>query len=194
MSINRRALALAPLLGLPVFRLGAAPAGLKAGQFDPPHPAPDFQLQGSDGRPLSLAAFKGRVVLLFFGFTHCPEVCPTTLATLAQVRKQLGADAARLQVVYITVDPERDSVQRMAAYLRGFDPGFVGGTGTEAQLAAVRQRYGVHMKRIPMGSGYGVDHGTSVYVIDREGRLRAMMPYGHAAADFVNDVRQLLKS
>jgi len=192
--ITRRVLALAPLLALPLFGARAAQPGLKAGQFDPPHPAPDFQLQGSDGRPLSLAAFKGRVVLLFFGFTHCPEVCPTTLATLAQVRKQLGADAARLQVVYITVDPERDSVQRMAAYLRGFDTGFIGGTGTEAQLAAVRQRYGVHMKRIPMGGSYGVDHGTSVYVIDREGKLRAMMPYGHAAADFVGDVRQLLRS
>jgi protein SCO1 len=188
----RRDLAAAALLAL-ALGAGAAAPTLKSGQFDPPLPAPDFVLQGSDNRELKLANHKGRVVLMFFGFTHCPEVCPTTLATLAQVRKQLGADAARVQVVYITVDPERDTPQRMAAYLRAFDAGFVGGTGKPEQLAAVRQQYGVHMKRLPMPGGYGIDHGTSVYVIDRQGRLRAMMPYGHSAADFVHDIRALLK-
>jgi protein SCO1/2 len=169
-----------------------AGAALKAGTFQPPAPAPELSLQASTGGTLSLAQYRGRVVLLEFGFTNCPKVCPTTLAVLAQVRKRLGADARDLQVVFVTVDPERDSAAQLRAYLHGFDPSFVGGTGTPAQLAAVRQHYGVIAQRRNVGDGYTVGHSSSVFLIDRKGLLRAMMPYGHPPADYLHDIRALL--
>ena len=166
---------------------------LKAGVFEPPAAAPDFTLRGSDGAELKLSRFRGKVVALVFGFTHCPEVCPTTLATLAQARKALGADAAALQVVYITVDPERDELAGMRDYLAAFDKSFVGGTGAPEALAAVRKGYGVTAVKVPLaGGGYAMNHSSSVYLIDREGRLRALMPYGHDAKDFAHDFRLLL--
>lgn len=190
--MKRRALLLATL------PLGAAAANdrLKAGVFEPAQAAPEFALKGSDGAALNLARFKGRLVLLVFGFTNCPEVCPTTLATLAQARKALGTDAADVQVVYVTVDPERDSVDRIRQYLAAFDPSFVGGTEAPDKLAAMRQRYGVVAEKIAskQPNAYGMNHSTSVWLIDRTGRLRAMMPYGHEAKDFVHDLKLLLAS
>ena len=173
------------------------PIGLKAGVFDPPQAAAEFPdgLRASDGGELKLAHYRGKVVLLVFGFTHCPAVCPVTLATLAEARRTLGADAKALQVVYMTVDPERDDVASIRKYLAGFDASFVGGTGQPQVLETVRQRYGVTARKIPPAGGgadYGVSHSTSIYVIDRDGRLRALMPFGHSAADFAHDVRQLL--
>lgn len=167
-------------------------APLKAGTFDPPGMAPELSLQSSNGGTLSLASYRGKVVLLGFGFTSCPKVCPTTLAVLAQAKKRLGAQGKQVQVVYVTVDPERDDAGRMHAYLRGFDPSFVGGVGSPAQLAAVRRKYGVMAERKPVGDSYSVGHSSSVYLIDRKGRLRAMMPYGRPAADFVHDLQVLL--
>ena len=131
-------------------------------------------------------------MLLEFGYTSCPKVCPTTLATLAQARRKLGDAARQVQVVFVTVDPERDDAGRMRAYLKGFDPTFVGGTGTPAQLEAVRTRYGVIAQRHNVGDGYVVGHSSSVYLIDRQGRLRGMMPFGSVADDYVHDVRALL--
>jgi protein SCO1/2 len=167
-------------------------APLKAGVFEPPRPAPELSLDASGGGKLSLANYRGKVVLLGFGFTSCPEVCPTTLATLAQTRKRLGSQGEQVQVVYVTVDPERDTADRMRAYLHGFDPGFVGGTGTPEQLAAVRKNYGVMAERKPVGNSYSVAHSSSVYVIDQKGLLRGMMPYGRLPDDYVHDVRTLL--
>lgn len=173
------------------------PVGLKAGAFDPPQAAAEFPdgLRASDGTQLKLARYRGKVVLLVFGFTHCPAVCPVTLATLAEARRELGPDAAGLQVVYVTVDPERDDVATIRKYLAGFDPSFVGATGQPQVLEGVRKRYGVTARKIaPAGGGadYGISHSTSIYLIDRDGRLRALMPFGHTAADFAHDVRQLL--
>lgn len=167
-------------------------AVLKAGAFEPPAAAPELGLAASSGGTLSLADYRGRVVLIAFGFTACPEVCPTTLAVLAQARKRLGPQGKDVQVVFVTVDPERDDAERIRGYLRGFDPGFVGGTGTPAQLAAVRARYGVVAQRQAIGNSYTVGHSSSVYLVDREGLLRGMMPYGSPAADFVHDIRVLL--
>jgi protein SCO1 len=173
------------------------PIGLKAGVFDPPQPAAEFPagLRATDAGELKLERWRGKVVLLVFGFTHCPAVCPTTLATLAETRKLLGADAAALQVVYVTVDPERDDLAHVRTYLAGFDPTFVGGTGRPEALATLRQRYGVTAQKVPPAGGgadYFMSHSTSIYLIDRAGRLRALMPFGHSAADFAHDVRQLM--
>lgn len=167
-------------------------AMLKAGVFEPPRAAPELSLAASHGGTLSLADYRGKVVLLGFGFTSCPEVCPTTLAVLARARKRLGERAEQVQVVYVTVDPERDSAAHMKAYLRGFDPTFVGGTGTPMQLAEVRKNYGVMAERKPMGNSYTVGHSSSVYLIDRDGLLRGMMPYGRTPDDYVHDVQVLL--
>lgn len=173
------------------------PIGLKAGVFDPPQPAAEFPagVHGTDRGDLTLARWHGKVVLLVFGFTHCPAVCPTTLATLAQARKLLGPDAASVQVVYVTVDPERDDLAHVRSYLAGFDTAFVGGTGQPQVLAELRKRYGATAQRIPAAGGgadYGMSHSTTIWLIDRQGRLRALMPFGHSAEDFAHDVRQLM--
>jgi protein SCO1/2 len=176
---------------------GAAPARaedaamLKAGVFEPARGAPEFTLQGSDGKELTLSHYRGKVVVLGFGFTSCLAVCPVTLGTLAAAHKALGTRGGDLQVVYITVDPERDDAAQMKQYLAKFDPTFVGGTGSEAQLAAVRKDYGVAAEKVAGPDG-SYNHSSFVYLIDREGRLRALMPFGHTAADFVHDIEILL--
>jgi protein SCO1 len=171
---------------------GANPPALKAGVFEPPRAAPEFSLQGSDGSALNLRRFQGKVVLLGFGFTWCASVCPTTLATLAQARRKLGTEAADVQIVYITVDPERDDAARMKEYLAAFDQTFVGGTGTAERLAAVRKDYGVSAEKKGQGKNYQVAHSSFTFLIDRSGNLRALMPYGHGPDDYVHDLRILL--
>jgi len=134
-------------------------------------------------------------VALGFGYTSCPDVCPTTLANLAQAREKIGAAARDLQVVYITVDPERDSLQRLKAYLAGFDPTFIGASGTPEQLAAARKAYGIEVKRqnVPGStSEYFVHHSSFIYLIDRAGNIRALLPFGVTVDDIVHDVRALL--
>ena len=189
-----RALAmLLPLSFLALASGAADDAGFRAGVFSPPRAAPDFVLQGSDGTELKLSRYRGKVVILEFGFTSCPDVCPTTLAALAAARKTLGAQGGELQVVYVTVDPERDDAERLRKYLAAFDPSFVGATGSAEQLAAVRREYGIAATRQTSGSSYVFSHSSYTYLIDREGSLRALMPYGHAPDDYVHDVRILLK-
>lgn len=167
----------------------------KAGTLSPVMPAPEIALSGTDGKPFSMARFRGKVVLLAFGFSNCGEVCPITLATLAAARKKLDADAADVQVVYITVDPERDTAPQMKKFLGSFDPTFVGGVGTRPQLELAYQSYGISISKVanPDGS-YTLGHSSSIYMIDRAGGLRAVMPYGHPADDFVHDLKILLRS
>jgi protein SCO1 len=167
---------------------------LRAGAFKPPRMAPDFSLQGSNGVELKLGEHRGKVIVLAFGFTSCPDVCPTTLGVLAQAHKMLATQSQGLQVLYVTVDPQRDDAQRMRAYLAGFDPTFLGGTGTAEQLKAVRDAYGIFAYRKKVGAGYTVAHSSYTYLIDREGRLRALMPYGHSPEDYVHDLRILMKT
>lgn len=169
-----------------------ASPSLIAGTFDPPRAAPEFELPSSNGGSLKLADHRGKVVLLGFGFTSCPDVCPTTLAVLAQARKQLGEHADELQVLYVTVDPQTDTAARMKQYLATFDPTFIGGTGSEAELNAVRKEYGILAQKKTVGANYTYAHSSYVYLIDRAGKLRGLMPYGHSAQDFAHDVRALL--
>jgi protein SCO1/2 len=173
--------------------VAAHAAAFKSGQFDPPRPAPEFSLQGSDGRELKMSQFRGKVVLLSFGYSSCTAVCPVTLATLALARRQLAARAAEVQVVYVTVDPQKDVPARLRTFLNGFDQSFVGGTGTEEQLAAVRKDYGISAQKVPFGEGYAYNHSSFTYLIDRSGRIRSVMLYGHSAEDYVNDLTLLLK-
>jgi protein SCO1/2 len=165
---------------------------LKAGIFNPPREAPDFSVRGSNGTPLTLSQYRGKVVVLGFGYTHCPNVCPATLAVLAMAQRKLGKLGSQVQVIYLTVDPERDSPERLKQYLIAFDPSFVGGTGSAAQMAAVRLSYGVTAQKVGTGSDYGVAHSSFIYLITREGKLRALMPFGHKADDYVHDISMLL--
>jgi protein SCO1/2 len=186
---------LAPLLACMLLSL-TAHAGeaeeLKAGVFNPPREAPDFSLRGSDGAALTLSHYRGKVVVLGFGYTSCPNVCPVTLAVLAQAHRKLGPRGSQVQFIYLTVDPERDNAERLKQYLAAFDPTFVGGTGTAAQMAAVRASYGVSAEKHGSGSDYAVAHSSFVYLITRDGKLRALMPFGHKADDFVHDISALL--
>lgn len=165
----------------------------KAGVFSPSRAAPDFVLEGSDGNPLTLSHYRGKVVLLSFGYSSCQAVCPVTLAVLSQAHHALGAQASQVQIIYITVDPERDTAVKLKQFLTAFDPSFIGGTGTETQLAAVRKLYGVTAEKHGSGDDYVYSHSSFIYLIDKKGQLRALMPFGHKPEDFVHDLRLLLK-
>lgn len=173
---------------------------LKAGVFSPPRQAPDFSLSGSNGAELKLSQYRGKVVILAFGFTSCVDVCPVTLAVLAEARKKLGAEGKNIQIVYVTVDPARDDAKRMREYLAAFDPTIIGGTGPAQQLDVVYKAYGIIANKVankakkPTPGNYVIAHSSYTYLIDRAGALRALMPYGHSADDYVHDVKILLKS
>jgi protein SCO1/2 len=167
---------------------------LKAGVFDPPRPAPEIALPASSGTPVKLSDYRGKVVVLEFGFSHCPAVCPVSLASLTQARQLLGARGKDVQVLFITVDPARDTAERLRSYLAQFDPSFVGITGSEAQIAQVLKDYGISAAKQPIkgSSDYSMSHSSYLYFIDRQGRQRAMMPFGRPAADIAHDLAILL--
>lgn len=169
-------------------------AELKSGVFDPPRAAPDFSLPGSHGGEFTLSQQQGKLVVLGFGFSHCPDICPTTLANLAQVRKNLGALADQVQVVYVTVDPERDTVERLHTYMQNFHSSFIGLSGSAGALAEVRKAYGIiAAKEVHNDGNYEVHHSSYLYLIDRKGLLRALVPYGKTAEDIVHDIKILLQ-
>jgi protein SCO1/2 len=194
--VSRILFLLIPLLLLATTVRATDNAELKSGVFDPPRLAPDFALPASTGKEFKLNSQRGKLVVLGFGFSHCPDVCPVTLAVLAQVRKQLGALATDVQVVYLTVDPERDTAARLREYLAAFDPTFIGVTGTPEQLSAIRQAYGIVASRAEnkdAKDGYLVHHSSYIYLIDRQGLLRALVPFGKTAADIAHDIKILLQ-
>ncbi len=170
-------------------------AVLKSGVFEPPRMAPDFSLASSRDNVFTLSEQRGKLVVLGFGFSYCPNVCPMTLANLAQTAKHLGALADQVQVVYVTVDPERDTADRLREYLANFNPNFIGVTGSVDELAAVRQAYGIIAKKEVHKNGgtYEVHHSSYLYLIDREGLLRALVPFGKSADDIAHDIKLLLQ-
>ncbi|MCS7222769.1 MAG: SCO family protein [Anaerolineae bacterium] len=164
-------------------------------RFDPPPLAPDFTLIDQEGRSVRLSDYRGRLVLLFFGYTHCPDVCPTTLAKLRYALQELGEVAREVQVIFISVDPERDTPEVVKRYLSHFDPTFVGLTGRPEEIEAVTQAYGVYVEKEEVGSaaGYLITHSARTYVIDREGRLVLTFIYETEPQDIVADLKQLLR-
>jgi protein SCO1 len=175
----------------------AAPAtGFKSGVFDPPRAAPEIVLPASNGEQFKLSSYRGKVVVLEFGYTHCLDVCPVSLAALTQARQKLGAAAADVQVVFITVDPARDSAERLRTYLKPFDPTFIGITGTQRQIDALLKSYGISATRRPVEGSktdYTMHHSSYLYFIDRQGMQRALMPFGRPADDMVHDLKLLLQ-
>jgi protein SCO1 len=163
--------------------------------YDPPLPAKDFVLPDQRGNPFQLSEQQGRVVLLFFGYINCPDVCPITLTEFRQIKSMLGERAERVDFVFITVDPERDTPERIAAHLQNFDPTFIGLTGELADLEAVWDSYGVFQAKVDVGSaaGYLVDHTSRVYAIDAAGDLRLTYSFGTGSQVMAEDIYHLLE-
>jgi protein SCO1/2 len=158
----------------------------------PPHAeSPQLNLTDASGGPRSLADFRGRVVVVFFGFVHCPDACPTELFKLALVMKKLGALRDRIQVLFITLDPERDTPAVLKSYVSAFDPRIVALTGTTAQIDAAAASFFVQYARVGSGADYTIDHSTSTYVIDAAGRLRLIGGMKTTAGDYAHDLSAL---
>ncbi|MCY1203287.1 hypothetical protein D9M72_147890 [compost metagenome] len=155
-------------------------------------PDGDFQLQDTDGRERRLADYRGHPVMLFFGFTQCPDICPTALTRAVEIKGLLGADAARLRILFITVDPERDTPEILRAYTQAFDPGFVGLRGDAQQTRAAAQSFKVFYQRVPTGSSYTMDHTALTYVIDAQGKLRIALRHQQTAQECADDLRTVL--
>ena len=158
--------------------------------------ARDFSLTDHNGQTRSLKDFKGKVVVLFFGFTQCPDVCPTSMNELAEVKKMLGKDGDRLQGLFVTVDPERDTPEVLKAYMGNFDPSFLAlYTTTPEQLAALAKDYKVYYKKVDgkTPTSYTMDHSAGSYVYDTEGKLRLYTRYGTGVQPLVDDIKLLLK-
>ncbi len=153
----------------------------------------DFHLHDPEGHERSLAEFRGKVVLIFFGFTQCPDVCPTALARAVEVRRALGDDGRRLQVIFVTVDPERDTPAVLRAYLQAFDADFLGLSGDLAQTEAAARDFRIFYQKVPTGSSYTMDHTALSYAFDPAGRLRLAIRHAETAASVAADVKLLLK-
>jgi len=154
----------------------------------------DFRLTDHHGKPRTLADFKGRVVVVFFGFTHCPDVCPAVLGEISAVVNELGKDADRVQVLFITVDPERDTQEVLSRYVPAFHAGFLGLYGdAEATLRTAKEFKVFYQKQPLPGGGYSVDHSAGTFVYDTEGRLRLFAGYGQGAPKMLHDIRMLLR-
>jgi len=163
--------------------------------IDPPAPAADFELFDQNGVPFRLSEQRGKVTLIFFGYTNCPDVCPVTLSEYKRVKERLGDQADLVNFVFITVDPERDTPERVAAYVANFDPSFIGLSGDRQQLEPIWTAYGVYQERQDLGSaaGYLVDHTARTYVIDKQGHWRLNYPFGMENEKIVADVSHLIR-
>jgi len=157
------------------------------------HAHADFQLADFNGKPRSLLDFRGKVVVLFFGYTHCPEICPTMLADLAQVMHLLGKDVERVQVLFVTLDPERDSPELLAKYVLSFDPSFLGLYGDDQATKQAADAFGVnYVKQDDKHGGYTLDHTAGMYLLGTRGKPLLLAPYGQSAEQLAQDIRLLL--
>ncbi len=156
--------------------------------------AQGFELTDHTGQKRTLADYKGKVVVVFFGFTHCPDVCPTTLAEMAAVKKELGADGDKLQVLFVTVDPERDTQQALADFVPAFDPSFVGLYGNAEQTARLQKEFKLFVQKVAnkQGGGYSVDHTAGSYVYDPQGRIRLFVRSGQGPQTVLSDIKLIL--
>jgi protein SCO1/2 len=153
-----------------------------------------LELTDHTGKPRRLEDFRGKAVVLFFGFTHCPDVCPTTLADIAQAVKSLGSDAERVQVLMVSVDPERDTPEALAKYVTAFDPRFLGLRGDLAATKKAASDFKIYFEKRKSGDSYTVDHSGQSYVIDPQGRLRLLVRHDRIGQDLAADLRTLLSS
>jgi protein SCO1/2 len=180
------------LAALPLVAGTAHAAGFTAIDITGANIGPDYQLFYGDGKPASLRDFKGKVVMLFFGFTQCPDVCPTALSRAVEIKRLLGADGNKLQVVFVTVDPERDTAPLLAEYMRAFDPSFVAVRGNLEQTAKAAKDFKIFYRKVPSGSSYTMDHTALTYVFDTSGKIRLAMKHAQTAQECAADLRLLI--
>ncbi|HSL42204.1 MAG TPA: SCO family protein [Anaerolineales bacterium] len=194
------------LVGLSLFALIAAvaagvyffsePASFRGTTYAEPYPvAPEIELTHADGSEFRLSEQRGKIVMVFFGYTSCPDICPTTMAELNQALGKIGDKADEVQVLYITVDPERDTPERVEEYVNHFNADFIGLSGSDSELTRVWSNYGVFRQKVEGASaaGYLVDHTARVTVIDQDGNLRVSFPFDTPVDDIVHDLKLMLK-
>ncbi len=190
-------LAIVIVAGLLVVRNRAEPYAFNGGELTPAQAAPALPLEGPGGEPYDVAANAGGVTLLFFGYTTCPDICPTTVNDFVTVKDELGPLADRTDFVLVSVDPERDTHERLAEYLGFFDDSFIGLRGNEEQTETAKMGYGVITQRVEYpesSTKYLIDHTSLIYLIDPAGNLRATYPYGTDPVSIAADVRYLLEN
>jgi protein SCO1/2 len=187
------------LLFLPAILLAACDTGpgkpaFKAIDITGAEYGRDFSLPDANGQVRTLADFKGKVTVVFFGYTQCPDVCPTTMIELAEVKKALGADGARVQGIFVSVDPERDTPEVLKAYVTNFSPDFVALRGTPEETAALAKHFKVFYSKVPgpTPTSYTIDHTAGSYVFDAQGKLRLFTRYGTGAEALTHDLKLLL--
>jgi protein SCO1/2 len=186
----------AALLGCGEKPAGSAPkVSFKSIDITGAEYARKLELPDADGKPRSLGEFKGKVVVVFFGYTQCPDVCPTTMAELSQVKRALGDDGARLQGVFVTIDPERDTGVVLKAYVDTFNAGFVGLRGSDAQTKEVAREFKVFFAKVPgkTESSYTIDHTAGAYIFDPQGRIRLFSRHSAGPKALEDDIRALLR-
>ena len=173
---------------------GAARPSFKGVDITGADYAKELNLLDADGKPRTLADFKGKVTVIFFGYTQCPDVCPTTMAELATIKRAMGADGERVQGIFVTVDPERDTPEVLKAYLAAFDPSFVALRGSSEQTTEAAREFKVFFAKVAgkTPGSYTMDHTAGSYIIDPQGRLRLFERYGAPAEDLQSDLKQLL--
>ena len=154
----------------------------------------DITFVDQDGTPRTLRDYRGRLLAVFFGFARCPDVCPTRLFELSQLMEQLGSDRQRVQVLFVTLDPERDTPAVLKSYLAAFDPAFAGATGTEEQIRTLAARFYVAYRKVPVGDDYTIDHSAATYLIDPAGQRVFVSGSDTSATEMVQGIRRLLAS
>jgi protein SCO1/2 len=184
---------LAALLCLLLAGCGDGAAKFKSTDITGAEYGKTLELTDHTGKPRRLEDFRGKAVVLFFGFTHCPDVCPTTLVDIANELKKLGPEAERVQVLMVTVDPERDTPQVLAKYMTAFDPRFLGLYGDLPATQRAAKEFKVYFEKRKAGNSYSVDHSGQSYVIDPQGRLRLLVRHDRIAADLADDLKAVLK-
>ena len=151
-----------------------------------------FELTSHTGKSIKTDYFRGKVLAIFFGFTYCPDVCPTTMHELKAVKDSLGEDGDKLQVIFVSLDPERDTIQLLEKYVPSFDSSFIGLTGTAADIKKIASQYKIFYQKVGGEKDYTIDHSSSIYLIDKEGSIRVRHPYGSPQKMIISDIRSLL--
>lgn len=194
--MHRLKLLLLGLLAAWMLTACSSPPPFKAKPVPDSPVAPSFTLTDQYGTQRSLSDFKGKVVSLFFGFTHCPDICPTHLARQAEVMRQLGPQAEQVAVLFVTLDPERDTPAALKTYMDAFDPRFIALTGSSEQTSKVAKQYKIFWQKTPLPDSalvYTIDHTTNSFVIDQTGRLRLVVPHEMSAADVAHDLKLMIE-
>jgi protein SCO1/2 len=195
---NRQKLALFNCVLLVALTAGCQSFSYTGALLEPPKPLDNFSLPSTQGGDYELNDGRGKITLVYFGYTYCPDICPATLGQVEQALDHLGDDAAQVQVLMVTVDPERDTLDQLRAYLGAFDPRFIGLRADETEtldaiLADFGAFYEIEKVSEESAAGYLVSHTASIFVVDRETRLRVLFPYGMTAEEIARDLEHLLK-